>query len=107
MLHIRHRLLRGATSPPGRFMRSRIIPALLLAVFLSSMVFSQSATTGDIAGTVTDPSAAVIPNATVTLKGTDTGSTQTTTTNQSGYYRFSQLKPGRYSVTVSQAGFQK
>jgi hypothetical protein len=61
---------------------------------------------GDIAGTVTDPSGAVVPSAKVALKSVDTGATQNSSTNQNGNYRFSLLKPGRYSVSVTQSGFQ-
>ena len=61
---------------------------------------------GDIAGTVTDPSGAVVPSAKVALKSVDTGATQNSTTNQNGNYRFSLLKPGRFSVSVTQSGFQ-
>ena len=40
-------------------------------------MFGQSLTSGSITGTVFDPSHAVVPNATVNLKGIDTGSTAT------------------------------
>jgi len=74
---------------------------------LACMVSAQSLTTGDIAGVVRDPSGAVIQNATVTLKSLDTGATQEAKSNTVGEYRFRLLKPGRYTVTVAQAGFQK
>ena len=62
-------------------------------------------TTGDIVGVVTDPSGAVLPNVTVTLKNNSTGLTQSTTTNSSGTYRFDLLQPGPYTVIVAQQGF--
>ncbi|HEX4748963.1 MAG TPA: carboxypeptidase-like regulatory domain-containing protein [Bryobacteraceae bacterium] len=55
-------------------------------------------TTGGIAGTVTDPTGAFIPNATATLKSLSNGSTQTTTTNAQGAFSFSLLQPGDYTV---------
>ena len=67
---------------------------------------AQSLISGDIAGVVLDPSGAVVPKATVTLKSLDNGDTHTATTDQSGSYRFSLLKPGRYTVTASAPGFQ-
>jgi len=70
------------------------------------MLFGQSSVSGDIAGTITDPSGAVVPSAKVALKSVDTGATQSTAANQNGQYRFSLLKPGRYSVSVNQSGFQ-
>ena len=89
-----------------RFERFPIVLALLLTLSLATApLFGQSLTTGSVTGTVSDPSHAVIPNAPVSLKGLDTGSTASTTTNASGGYSFSLLKPGRYQVTVKQGGF--
>ncbi len=81
---------------------------LLLSVltFFSISSSAQSLTSGDIAGTVVDPSGAAVPNASVTLKNKETGSTQTDTTNATGAYRFSLLNPGDYSVSASSQGFQ-
>jgi carboxypeptidase family protein len=79
---------------------------LLLAGILSIPAVGQSLVSGDIAGTITDPSGAVVPNATVTLKNNGTGQTQTTTTNSSGTYRFSLLPPAQYTVTAAATGFQ-
>ena len=62
---------------------------------------------GDVAGTVTDPSGAVVANVKVILVSLDRGETQTTTTNDAGYFRFSLLKPGQYSLTLERAGFKK
>ena len=83
--------------------------ALILVVLAASLAapvaFGQSLISGDIAGTVSDPSHAVVPGASVELKSLDDGSTQTATTNGTGFYRFSLLRPGSYQVTVKQAGF--
>jgi hypothetical protein len=80
--------------------------ALAFAVMLAMPAASQSVISGDITGVVSDPSGAVIPKATVTLKSSDTGETQTTTTNDDGSYRFSLLKPGTYTVSAAATGFQ-
>jgi Carboxypeptidase regulatory-like domain len=82
-----------------------VISLLLAACLMAPAAFGQSLISGDVAGTVTDPSRAVIPNAGVELKSLDTGSTQNGTTNATGFYRFSLLKPGNYQVTVKQSGF--
>jgi hypothetical protein len=82
---------------------------LILAMLVAGQttwVFAQSLTSGDLAGTVTDPSGAVVPNASVTLKSNESGSTQTRPTNAQGYYRFSLLGPGTYTISVSASGFQ-
>ena len=82
-----------------------VVFALTLAVCLSTAAFGQSLTTGNITGTVTDPSGAVVPGAKIDLRGVDTGSTASTTANSSGSYSFALLRPGNYQVTVKQSGF--
>ena len=61
----------------------------------------------NVQGTVTDPAGAVVPGATVTLTSKETGKSQQTTTSDQGFYRFSQLAPGAYTLTVEQTGFNK
>ncbi len=78
----------------------------MLCAFFSSQIMAQSSTTGDIAGVITDQTNALIPDATVKLTSLDTGATQTTTTNQQGYYRFSLVQPNRYKITASKSGFE-
>jgi hypothetical protein len=73
---------------------------------MTLQVSAQSVVSGDITGIVTDPSGAIIPNATVTLKNDASGETQTTTTTGSGQYRFSLLRPGPYTITATASGFQ-
>ncbi|HTW57262.1 MAG TPA: carboxypeptidase regulatory-like domain-containing protein [Terriglobales bacterium] len=75
-------------------------------VLFPSLLCAQSLTSGDINGTVTDPTGAAVPNATVTLKNTGTDVTQTSTSNSTGAYRFSLLNPGNYRVSVTAKGFQ-
>lgn len=82
------------------------VTAALLLVFFVANAAAQSIVSGDISGTVTDPSGAVVSGATVTIKNNATGAVQTTTTNATGFYRFSLLKPATYVVTVTQTGFQ-
>ena len=81
---------------------------LLLVVLMAAVsVGAQTSTTGDIAGVVTDPTAAVVSGAPITLKNIDTGSLTSTTTNTQGLYNFSLLQPGNYSVSANVIGFQK
>src|SRR5579863_3247764 len=81
---------------------------LILAVLLvaAPLVFAQSVVTGDLTGTITDPSGAVVPDATVTLKNDAEGTVVTTATNITGGFRFALLKPGEYKLSVSQKGFK-
>ncbi len=85
-----------------RFLVRYFVVALLCTTFLRS----QTRTTGDLSGVATDPSGAMVPNATITLTHKSTGTTQTSTTDSEGSYRFALLPPGEYSATAARAGFQ-
>jgi outer membrane receptor protein involved in Fe transport len=76
-----------------------------LAFALIGSAVAQSLVSGDITGVVSDPTGAVVPNATVKLKSTATGETHTATSETNGSYRFSLLRPGDYAVTVTATGF--
>src|ERR1700751_4266943 len=89
-----------------RYRSCTILLVVTLLFGLATSAFAQSLTSGDIAGTVTDPSGAVVPNASVTVKSNESGSTQTRNTNAQGAYRFSLLSPGTYTISVSAPGFQ-
>src|SRR5882724_471644 len=78
---------------------------LILILGPTTQLVAQSVTSGDIVGVVTDPSGAVLASANVTLKNRENGRTQAQSTNSRGAYRFSLLPPGRYTVSVTSAGF--
>lgn len=77
---------------------------LVLLTFISVVAFSQTET-GMIAGTVEDPSGAVVPNATVTVTNLGTGAARTATSGPNGQYTVTNLQPGNYSVSVTGQGF--
>jgi hypothetical protein len=79
---------------------------LLLTLTVGIPVFSQSIATGDITGVVTDPSGAVIPSATATLKNDESGTLQRRTTNAAGLYRFALLPPGSYTLTITASKYR-
>ena len=56
-------------------------------------------------GLVTDPTGAIVPEATVSLIDHTTGTTKTTTTNEAGRYIFVNVNPGIYDITVNKTGF--
>lgn len=85
----------------------RVFYSSVLALLLVMPVFPQaSAINGQIEGTVTDPTGAVVPNAKVDIKNQNTGYSRSADTDASGFYRFTVLPLGTYSVSASTAGFQ-
>lgn len=78
-----------------------------LLVVLSTLASAQVKSTGAVLGTVKDPSGAVIPGASITLKNVDTGSTIATESNTSGDYIFLVVPVGRYELSVTKSGFKK
>jgi hypothetical protein len=89
----------------------KVIKVFCLAVLAIGLIsampgFAQSITSGDIAGVLTDPSGAVVPNAKVTATSDATGEAHNATTNGEGAYRFPFLKPGAYTLAASATGFQ-
>ncbi len=62
---------------------------------------------GSIQGTITDNSGAVVPGASVTVTGSDTGSKASVTTDSKGYWSLGPFNPGNYQVSVTAPGFQK
>ena len=80
--------------------------ALLVAfAFLQATPAKAQVTSGNIVGTVTDPSGAVVPGAQVTLKSNARGNTQSTKTNAGGVYQFFLVEPGAYNITINATGF--
>jgi hypothetical protein len=84
-----------------------ILAVLVIAAVMAPSMMAQSLVSGDLTGTVTDPSGAVVSGATVTLQSSSTGATRSTTSGANGTYRFSLLSPGNYLVSVSATGFSK
>lgn len=78
---------------------------LALVCLIGTYLHAQS-DTSSIAGFVKDPSGAVVPNAQVTVISEATQESHTVTTDGNGYYSFSSLLPGFYSVIVRMQGFK-
>jgi len=75
----------------------------MFAVFSASAAYAQA--TGEVSGTVTDPSGAVISGITITLKNIATNALRTSTTGSAGLYTINNVQPGEYSVTATGTGF--
>src|SRR5579871_6243606 len=80
------------------------LAVLLAALPLNAQVDVSSAT---LKGTVLDPTAAVVPGATVTVTNPDRGFTKTVTTGEDGSYQIPLLQPGVYRLEVTREGFEK
>jgi len=67
---------------------------------------AQSTNSGDIRGIVTDPSGALIPNATVNILNVETGVSKDFVTNKDGLFDTSSIVTGSYKVTFTVSGFE-
>ncbi|MDR3762868.1 MAG: TonB-dependent receptor [Acidobacteriota bacterium] len=76
----------------------------LALVFLVTMAVAQE-TTGGLQGTVKDEKGSVVSKAVVVLSGTSLVGNKNLQTDASGYYRFANLPPGSYTLTVKSEGF--
>src|SRR5437016_3714235 len=97
--------------PGGSCMLSKRIVLMVVALcclfaLTPSALFSQAASTGTVAGTVTDPSGAAVVGATVALLDPSTNDSRQTTTNESGRYIFANVPPGTYNLTINKTGFR-
>src|SRR5579864_2981374 len=96
----------GRGSMKLRFFARLSMFAVLICMSLLCAVGARAQETGDIVGTVTDSTGAVVPNATVTLTNTGTNVSQTAQSGGDGNYAFTLLQVGNYIVKVSAAGFK-
>ena len=94
--------------------RRQIFSSLFACFILCSAVlwlssappaWAQSTSTGTVAGSVADPSGAVVAGATVTLTDSTTKTSRTVTTNEAGRYIFVDVAPGPYELSISKQGF--
>ena len=77
----------------------------MVCFLLPRVALTQNLISGEITGTVTDSTGAVVAHATVTLTQADLGIKTVSTTGTSGSYRFPLLRPGTYKVSVTAPGF--
>ncbi len=108
----------GGRSVPGRGNLSarrtvalRGLTALLLLLLPSCLMFLARSTSAQefratISGTVSDPSGAVIPGASIEVKEIQSGSVSRTTSGGDGQFVVPFLLPGEYSIQVTAPGFQ-
>ncbi len=84
-------------------------PSFLISVafsFCASMAYCQAVAGGSVAGLVTDPTGAVVANASVTMTETERQVTHNAVTDSTGHYVFTDLPVGPYRLEVKAAGFK-
>jgi hypothetical protein len=84
----------------------RLSPVLTVALCVSS-TFAQNSNSGDIRGTVMDPTGAVVEGVTVTVLDVDKGVTKTYVTDSAGLYDTGPIVTDHYTVSFSKAGFDR
>src|SRR5215813_352525 len=85
----------------------RTVMAALVFTVLAAVVLQAQTATGEINGTISDPNGAAVPGAIVKLVNQATKGETETSTNQSGYFTFVNLKPAAYVLMVETKGFKK
>ncbi len=87
---------------------ARLSSVLVLAMLCVAPVLAQVTNTGSISGSVTDPSGAVVANASISVTNNDTGVENATTSSDNGTFSIAQLPRGSYTVTVeAKSGFKR
>ncbi len=96
-----------------RHLRSLTLAALLPLAPASAVIFLITPHTaqaqlesGNVVGTIKDPTGAVVPGAVVTLTNAQTNAVRTATADNSGSFSFQAISPGNYDLTTQGAGFQ-
>ena len=82
-------------------------PVQIVSIFISIFLTAQTTTSGGLAGVVTDPSNAVVPDAMVEIRDSAKGTSLITKTDRKGTYHLSFVPPGQYALGVSHAGFRE
>lgn len=85
-----------------------IVRITMCGLFLfAAMMTAHAQFRAGVQGTISDVNGALVPDARVILKDTETGKTQETTTSGEGFYRILGLAPGKYELTVEKTGYKK
>src|SRR5688500_13338754 len=85
-----------------------LVRVMLCGLFVVSAVGTASAQfKAGLQGTVKDTAGGLVPDAAVTLTNTETAKTHEVTSNAEGFYRISNLAPGKYTLTTEKAGYKK
>ena len=87
---------------------SFLVRITICGLFLfTAMMTAHAQFRAGVQGTISDSNGALVPEAKVTLKDTETGRVQETTSSEEGFYRILGLGPGKYSLTIEKEGYKK
>ena len=86
---------------------ARFVFVACLVVGTTGLGRAQNTNSGDIRGTASDPSGAVLPGVNVSIINVDTGATKEMVTNNDGLYDTASILPGRYRITFRKDGFEQ
>lgn len=87
--------------------RSGFLPLVLVMAIMAPVVKAQNANSGEIRGTVTDASGAVIEGAQISISNVDTGASIVLTSNGAGIYDAPSVPTGNYTITFTKDGFHE
>ncbi len=79
---------------------------IIFALALGGASLFAQTVSSSLEGVVVDPADAAVANAPVTLTSNDTNATRTANTDNTGTYRFQNIDPGTYTLTVKAPGFK-
>jgi hypothetical protein len=97
-------IIGGRASVPSYIL---LLTVFSLLIWVAPVGLAQSASTGAVSGTITDPANAVVVGAKVTATNQATGEKRTVDSGPSGAYLLPFLSPGTYSVEASAKGFKQ
>ena len=83
----------------------KLAQSICALTLFTACLFGQTVSSS-LVGTVQDPTNAVVPNAPITLTDMDTGSVRSASTDSSVVFRFLNITPGTYSLSVKVTGFK-
>jgi Carboxypeptidase regulatory-like domain len=87
---------------------TKILTGILASILVTAgLAYAQGVgSSGNLTGTVTDPSGAQVPNAKITVADAAKGVQRSVETDEHGFYRLTGLAPANYKVTAEHSGFQ-
>jgi hypothetical protein len=85
-----------------------LLPLLMVCFYLclSTVALRAQNASGTLTGTVADPSGAVVPGASITMKNEQSGDERKTVANNDGFFSINAVQPGDYTVIIKAQGFE-